>query len=154
MRTLGNILWFVFGGFFSGLAWIFSGVMWCITLIGIPLAAGAFIGIRLSGRPALLTAVIAAAFVICIFLFFYLYRSLYMQPAATLRDRSLAFAETYGLSSRETQMLEMIVEGSSNKDIAAKLFISENTVKFHIRNLLKKTGCSNRSGLISLFNSK
>lgn len=117
-------------------------------------AAGALIGIRLSGRPALLTAVIAAAFVICIFLFFYLYRSLYMQPAATLRDRSLAFAETYGLSSRETQMLEMIVEGSSNKDIAAKLFISENTVKFHIRNLLKKTGCANRSGLISLFNSK
>ena len=89
-----------------------------------------------------------------LFLFFYLYRSLYMQPAATLRDRSLAFAETYGLSSRETQMLEMIVEGSSNKDIAAKLFISENTVKFHIRNLLKKTGCANRSGLISLFNSK
>ena len=36
MRTLGNILWFIFGGFFSGLAWIISGCMWCVTVIGIP----------------------------------------------------------------------------------------------------------------------
>ena len=30
------ILWFIFGGFFSGLAWILSGCMWCVTVIGIP----------------------------------------------------------------------------------------------------------------------
>ena len=36
MSTLGNILWFIFGGFFSGLAWVFSGLIWCITIIGIP----------------------------------------------------------------------------------------------------------------------
>lgn len=36
MGALGNILWFIFGGFFSGLAWIFAGIIWCITLIGIP----------------------------------------------------------------------------------------------------------------------
>ncbi len=36
MRFLGNVLWFVFGGFFSGLSWVFSGVIWCITIIGIP----------------------------------------------------------------------------------------------------------------------
>lgn len=36
MRILGNILWFVFGGFLNGLAWIISGLIWCITIIGIP----------------------------------------------------------------------------------------------------------------------
>ena len=36
MRLLGNICWFVFGGFLSGMAWVLSGVLWCITIIGIP----------------------------------------------------------------------------------------------------------------------
>mgnify|MGYP005767236897 CR=1 FL=1 len=36
MNLLGNILWFIFGGFLSGLSWLFSGVLWCITIIGIP----------------------------------------------------------------------------------------------------------------------
>ena len=36
MGTIGNILWFIFGGFFSGLSWLVSGVLWCITIIGIP----------------------------------------------------------------------------------------------------------------------
>ena len=36
MRTLGNILWFIFGGFLSGLSWWFAGLICCITIIGIP----------------------------------------------------------------------------------------------------------------------
>ena len=36
MSLLGNILWFIFGGFLSGLSWLFSGLLWCITIIGIP----------------------------------------------------------------------------------------------------------------------
>ena len=36
MRTIGNILWFLFGGFFSGLAWVLTGLILCITIIGIP----------------------------------------------------------------------------------------------------------------------
>ncbi len=36
MKTIGNILWFIFGGVFSGLSWVLSGVLWCITIIGIP----------------------------------------------------------------------------------------------------------------------
>ena len=36
MRTLGNILWFIFRGMFGGLAWIFAGCIWCITIVGIP----------------------------------------------------------------------------------------------------------------------
>jgi uncharacterized membrane protein YccF (DUF307 family) len=33
MKLLGNILWLIFGGLLSGLSWILSGVLWCITTI-------------------------------------------------------------------------------------------------------------------------
>ena len=36
MSLIGNILWFIFGGLFSGLSWILSGIIWCITIVGIP----------------------------------------------------------------------------------------------------------------------
>ena len=36
MRTIGNILWFIFGGLLGGLAWVFAGCIWCITIIEIP----------------------------------------------------------------------------------------------------------------------
>ena len=36
MGVLGNILWFIFGGFLSGLSWVLSGILWCISIIGIP----------------------------------------------------------------------------------------------------------------------
>ena len=34
MRTIGNILWFIFGGLLGGLAWVLAGCIWCITIIG------------------------------------------------------------------------------------------------------------------------
>lgn len=36
MRTIGNIFWFLLGGFVLALAWAFAGIIWCITIIGIP----------------------------------------------------------------------------------------------------------------------
>ena len=36
MKTLGNILWAVFGGILLWLEWIFSGILLCITVVGIP----------------------------------------------------------------------------------------------------------------------
>ena len=36
MSILGNILWFVFGGAISGLSWCLAGVLWCISIVGIP----------------------------------------------------------------------------------------------------------------------
>ena len=35
-RFLGNIVWFILCGFISGLAWLAIGLIWCITIIGIP----------------------------------------------------------------------------------------------------------------------
>ena len=42
MRTLGNILWFLFGGLIGGLAWTLAGCIWCITIIGIPFGLQCF----------------------------------------------------------------------------------------------------------------
>lgn len=54
-------------------------------------------------------------------------------------------------SPREKEVFSLIKEGRSNSEIANDLYISENTVKFHIKNILKKTACSNRTELIALF---
>lgn len=36
MTLLGNLIWLLFGGLFSGLAWILAGLALCLTIIGIP----------------------------------------------------------------------------------------------------------------------
>jgi len=51
MGTLGNILWLIFGGLVSGLSWIVSGVLWCITIIGIPYGKQCFKFASLSFCP-------------------------------------------------------------------------------------------------------
>lgn len=42
MGCLGNILWFVFGGFVAGLIWLLAGVLCCVTVVGIPLGLQCF----------------------------------------------------------------------------------------------------------------
>ena len=51
MSLLGNIIWFIFGGFVSGLSWLFSGIVWCITIIGIPYGLQCFKFASLSFFP-------------------------------------------------------------------------------------------------------
>ncbi len=43
MRLIGNILWFVFGGFFMGLAWWAVGVLCAVTIVGLPWAKSCFV---------------------------------------------------------------------------------------------------------------
>jgi DNA-binding CsgD family transcriptional regulator len=47
----------------------------------------------------------------------------------------------------EKQILGMLVEGSTNREISAQVHLSQNTVKFHVRRLLEKAGTSNRTEL-------
>jgi two-component system NarL family response regulator len=42
------------------------------------------------------------------------------------------------LTEREMQVLKLVARGMNNRDIAKELFISENTVKNHVRNILEK----------------
>jgi DNA-binding NarL/FixJ family response regulator len=49
------------------------------------------------------------------------------------------------LTDRETGVLRLVVAGRRNKEIAAELGISENTVKFHLRNILEKLHAESRT---------
>lgn len=53
------------------------------------------------------------------------------------------------LSAREIEIAILITEGYTNKEIAQKLFIAENTVKVHVKNMLKKLELRNRQQLVA-----
>lgn len=116
-------------------------------------AAGDAIRIMLQDHPVALVSASASLFVICVLLFFMLYQMIYIISGDGPRDSVMEFASQYDLSQRETDILRMVLSGSTNKEIAGKLYISENTVKFHVRNILRKTKCSKRKELLSLYSS-
>jgi DNA-binding NarL/FixJ family response regulator len=60
------------------------------------------------------------------------------------QQTSLPRPKTYGLTPREVEAVQCIVEGCSNKDIATQFAISEETVKRHLSNIFDKTGVSTR----------
>lgn len=55
-----------------------------------------------------------------------------------------------GLSKREREILQEILQGKKNVDISCALGITARTVKYHVRNILKKCGAESRSGLTAL----
>ena len=55
-----------------------------------------------------------------------------------------------GLTQRESEVLSLLVANLSNKGIAGKLVVSEDTVKTHIRGLYRKLGVSDRGGAIAV----
>jgi DNA-binding CsgD family transcriptional regulator len=81
------------------------------------------------------------------FLFIFADKKGMIQPA----DPRLKFVEKYNMSMQEIEVAFLIFQGLDNKKIADSLFISISTVKFHVRNILRKLDVSNRSALISKF---
>ena len=55
-----------------------------------------------------------------------------------------------GLTQREVQVVELISQGKRNREIAATLSISEETVHAHVRHVLSKLGASDRSAAVSI----
>jgi NarL family two-component system response regulator LiaR len=54
------------------------------------------------------------------------------------------------LTDRELDVLRLVTEGLRNKEIAARLSISENTVKFHLKNILEKLHAESRTAVAAL----
>jgi DNA-binding NarL/FixJ family response regulator len=64
----------------------------------------------------------------------------------TLRTQE---ARHQSLTDREAEVLRLVADGKGNKEIAAELFITESTVKYHLRNILDKLHMENRSQVIA-----
>jgi DNA-binding CsgD family transcriptional regulator len=71
------------------------------------------------------------------------------ERAAALREQPLppAGKDAYpaGLSRREVEVLRLVAAGKGNREIAARLFVSPNTVANHVRSILTKTNTANRT---------
>ena len=70
-------------------------------------------------------------------------------PTLLARARALTPPSTPplpdGLSARELDVLRLVARGQSNREIGATLFISEHTAANHVRGILRKTACANRT---------
>ena len=58
--------------------------------------------------------------------------------------------ETLGITRRELEILELIAQGLSNREIAGKLYVSENTVKTHSSRVFDKLGARRRTQAVQL----
>jgi DNA-binding CsgD family transcriptional regulator len=68
--------------------------------------------------------------------------------AAALRERAVSEGRNdypAGLTRREVEVLRLIAAGKGNREIAESLFVSANTVANHVRSILAKTRCANRT---------
>jgi DNA-binding CsgD family transcriptional regulator len=62
----------------------------------------------------------------------------------------LSPATKHGLTPREQEVLQHLVEGRTNRQIARALFISEKTASVHVSNIMGKLGAANRSGAAAI----
>ena len=51
MRLIGNIIWLLLGGLLSALGWVLAGIIWCITIFGIPVGLQCFKFASISLNP-------------------------------------------------------------------------------------------------------
>ena len=117
-------------------------------------ALGTVICYAAAGRTIMLVAAASLLYAATIFLFFWLFQRLYLPEADSekkARERFLRFSTQHDLSPREREILLMLLAKETTPNIAGKLFITESTVKFHVHNILQKTGCKNRKELSERF---
>lgn len=67
------------------------------------------------------------------------------------REASSYFSHRYGLSSREEEILVLVLDGMDNQRIASHLQVSVGTIKTHTHHIFEKTGTANRGQLIEKF---
>jgi DNA-binding NarL/FixJ family response regulator len=79
--------------------------------------------------------------------------SLHAKAQAQLIKEYAALArqsrDTYGLSERELEVLQLLADGNTNREIAEKLFISAQTVKTHIAHIFEKLGVRDRAEAVA-----
>ena len=117
-------------------------------------AIGSAVNHMLSGKLVVLIIITVVLYVVTIGVFILLYKMIYTPEMDSQREEEkklYQFAKMYNLSSREVDVMRLLTTGKSTSELAEALFISESTVKFHVHNLIQKTGCKNRNDLVTLY---
>ncbi|MBI3977317.1 MAG: response regulator transcription factor [Chloroflexi bacterium] len=70
-------------------------------------------------------------------------------PSPTAEPAGIEGDGLESLTAREREVLELLVGGKQNKEIAAQLVVSENTVKYHLKNILQKLHLHNRAQVVA-----
>ena len=92
---------------------------------------GIWLGLKLTGKPRVVVKEVAV-------------------PAGQMFVRDDRKREDLGITPRELDILELIAKGMSNREIAEKLFVSENTVKTHSSRVFDKLGAKRRTQAVQL----
>ena len=71
--------------------------------------------------------------------------SVYFPSDGRSSEKPLKSLDDVGLTRRELEILQLVAEGDSNAQLAKMLWITEQTVKFHLSNIYRKLGVSNRT---------
>jgi len=64
-------------------------------------------------------------------------------------DRLEVFARAFGLSTRESELLSLLATGSDTRDLAQRMFLTQNTIQDHLKSIFAKTSSRNRRTLLS-----
>jgi DNA-binding NarL/FixJ family response regulator len=72
-----------------------------------------------------------------------------LSPAVATRVLRHARSDAPGLSAREIEVLELVAKGTTNKEAARQLFISEATVKTHLLHIYAKLGVADRAAAVA-----
>ena len=121
-------------------------------------AFSVFVGILCDNHHITLIIISLVCFIVSLVLFFRLYSQYYVTTKIITKEvivektsdntnASHQLAKELQLSDRESEVLALLLSKKTNAEIAYELHISENTVKFHVKNILKKAGCENRKQL-------
>lgn len=116
---------------------------------------GSEVNALMSGSELALVVCAAVLFIGSVFLFIRLFPIMYVPAAHSKNEREIFddFSLSYNLSARERDVLRLLLDDKTNKEISEEICVSENTIKFHVRNLLKKTGCKSRVELKTVYRS-
>jgi DNA-binding CsgD family transcriptional regulator len=90
--------------------------------------------------------------VFVVYLYFFISRHYFQDydTPCTTNELPNAFLSEKGISGREQEIIGLLVEGKTNREIADRLCISLNTVKTHVKNIYSKLEVTNRVQLFSL----
>jgi NarL family two-component system response regulator LiaR len=106
-------------------------------------AVGIWLGLTITGRKVVVKEVLVPAV-----------PAVPQVPAAGAFVANAARIAELGLTPRELEVLELIAEGLSNKEMAERLFVSENTIKTHTSRVFDKLGASRRTQAVQLAKSQ